>query len=72
MGPTFADRAGDKGVIVFTDDTVKNARIENVKKLYIERVYYLDNNSGVWTRSSTVPRIVAVAEDATIAEGPYS
>ena len=72
MGPTFAAKASDKGVIPFMDDTVKGARIESVKKLYIERVYYLDNNSGVWTRLSTAPRVVAVAEDATIAEGPYS
>ena len=72
MGPTFGAKASDKGAIPFTDDTVKEARIESIKKLYIERVYYLDNTSGVWTRSSTFPRVVAVAEDSAIAEGPYS
>jgi len=72
MGETFGAKASDKGAIPFTVDTVKDARIENIRKPYIERVYYLDNTSGIWTRSSTAPRVVAVAEDATIAEGPYS
>ena len=72
MGATFGAKASDKGVIPFTDDTVKGARIENVKKLYMERVFYLDNTTGEWVRTASVPRIVAVVEDSEIASGPYA
>ena len=71
MGPTFGDREGATGVTPFTDDAVKESRIENIKKLYMERLFYLDNTTGEWVRTASVPRIVAVAEDSVIANGPY-
>ena len=72
MGPTFGDRAGDSGVLPFTAETVQNARLENIRQLYIERSYYLDNSSGVWTRSSQTPRIVAVSANEEVTDGPYT
>jgi hypothetical protein len=72
MGTTFGDREGASGVTPFTDDTVKESRIANIKKLYMERLFYLDNTTGEWVRTAAVPRIVAVAEDSVIASGPYS
>ena len=72
MGPTFADKEGATGITPFVDDAVKESRIENIKKLYLERVFYLDNTTGDWVRTASVPRIVAVVEDSEIASGPYA
>ena len=72
MGPTFGDRESGSGLTPFTDDIVKESRIENIKKLYMERVFYLDNTTGEWVRTNAAPRIVGVAEDTEIAAGPYS
>ena len=72
MGPTFGDRESASGALAFTDDAVKEARIENVKKLHLERVYHQDNTTGEWVPTQAKPRIIAVAEDSDIADGPYS
>ena len=72
MGATFGDKESRSGVVGFTDDAVKEGRLENIKKLYLERLFYLDNTTGEWVCTAAVPRIVAVAEDSDIADGPYS
>lgn len=72
MGPTFGDRASDSGVVPFTTETVQDARLENIRQLYIERAYYLENASGVWTRSSQTPRIVAISANEEVTDGVYS
>ena len=59
-------------MVGFTDDAVREARLEHIKKLYLERLFYLDNTTGDWVQTAAVPRIVAVAEDSDIADGPYS
>ena len=72
MGATFGDRAGKSGTAAILDETVQKERIEHVKKMYMERLYVLDNISGEWALSASLPRIVAVAEDSVIACGPFS
>ena len=72
MGPTFGDKESRSGVIGFTDDVVKEARLEHIKKLYLERLLYLDNTTGDWVQTAAVPRIVAVVEDGDIPDGPYA
>ena len=71
MGATFGEREGASGAAPFLEDTVKAQRIEGIRMLYKERVYYLDNTTGVWVVVGPVPRIVAVAEDGLVAAGPY-
>ena len=72
MGATFGDREGKTGTAAILDETVQKQRIEHVKKMYMERLYVLDNVTGDWALSASLPRIVAVAEDSVIACGPFS
>ncbi|HUT03270.1 MAG TPA: hypothetical protein VM163_05205 [bacterium] len=55
MGATFGDKEGRSGVVGFTDDAVKEARLEHIKKLYLERLFYLDNTTGEWVQTGGRP-----------------
>ena len=66
MGATFADRIGSSGSIPLLDETVKEQRIERVRKLYLERTYCLDNMTGGWGPEPAVDKIVAVVKDDVV------
>jgi len=70
MGATFGNTAGDSGNVPFTAEAVMKARLENIRQLYIERAYYLDNTAGVWVRPTQVPRIVAVSANEEVTDVP--
>ena len=72
MGPTFGDRAGDEGAVPFIPENIRESRMVNIRLLYLERSFYLDNTSGVWIRTGQSPRIVAVAANDEVTDGPYS
>jgi len=66
MGPTFAEQKSGLGTIAFVEETVCKSRLENIRKLYIERAYTLSNSSGQWVASGPAPRIVAVSSDDVV------
>ena len=72
MGPTFGDRESTAGAIAIIDEATCKLKIGHIKKMYLERVYLLDNVTGTWTLAGGSRRVVAVAEDSVVASGPYS
>ncbi len=72
MGPTFAETVSGMGTIPFTEEKTQKSRLERIRKLYIERINYLDNRTGAWVASAGAPRVVAVCTNDEIADGPYS
>ncbi len=66
MGSTFGQRASDGGLVPFISENLTKARIENVRKLYLEKTYHLDNTSGLWVRDGQEPKVVAVAADGEV------
>ena len=72
MGPTFAETVSAMGTVPFTEEKAQKSRLERIRKLYIERIHYLDNRTGAWIASAAPPRVVAVSTNDDIADGPYS
>ncbi|MBN2208425.1 MAG: hypothetical protein JW759_03930 [Candidatus Coatesbacteria bacterium] len=72
MGATFGATESKSGATPFLDEQLTKQRVERVRKLYCERSYQLDNTTGDWIAEGAAPRIIAVAEDDVIAEGPYA
>ncbi len=72
MGPTFAETVGAMGTVPFTEEKTQKSRLERIRKLYVERIYYLNNTSGAWVQSAAAPRVVAVSTNDEIADAPYA
>ena len=72
MGATFGATQSSSGVTPFLDEQLTKQRIERVRKLFCERSYQLDNTTGDRIAEGVAPRIIAVAEDDVIADGPYA
>ena len=72
MGPTFGEMAGAMGTVPFTVEKTQKSRLERIRKLYVERIHYLNNTTGAWVASAAAPRVVAVSTNDEIADGPYS
>ena len=72
MGATFGATQSSSGATPFLDEQLTKQRIERVRKLFCERSYRLDNTTGDWIAEGVAPRIIAVAEDDVMADGPYA
>ena len=70
-GPTFGEKAGGMGTVPFTEEKTQKSRLERIRKLYIERIHYLNNSTGAWIASAAAPRLVAVSADAVVTDGPF-
>ena len=66
MGSTFSARLSDGGLVPFISENLRKSRIENVRRLYLEKMYNLDNTSGLWVRDGREPKIVAVAVNGEV------
>ncbi|MCD6326785.1 hypothetical protein J7M28_04420 [bacterium] len=72
MGPSFGQQAGGVGTVPFIEENICKSRLEMIRKLYVERIYYLNNTAGKWLASGPAPRIVAVSADGEVTDAPYT
>ena len=72
MGATFGQQASGSGTVPFIDEKTRKARVESIRKLYIERLSVLNNTTGAWMPPGASPKIVAVSADDGVTDGPYN
>ena len=75
MGLTWAETRGGFGAVPFIDEKTRKARVENIRQLFIECSFLLNNTTGTWDEQKGPGggrKIVAVGANNQVTDVPES